>query len=248
MATPADIPANPETPPAADPAASAGQARLERDLDRLERLSDYGLKIAEALAARAGSPEADVEGVAQAYGRVARAVRLGAMLTSKLVDDGEGRERRRRSEAESAEREAARAEALQFEAEKAEEASAKAMARRIIRRVIRAEHQDPDVIERLDRETVERLRSEEIYGWVSARPMSNAIAEICEDLGLHPDWDGLGKECWAVEEVASGNIGEPLRAFAEAHPPPASDEDDAPPAAAEGPRLTLVSSLLSGSG
>ena len=220
-ATPPE-PAEPETPAA--PAPHPAQAGLDRDLDRLERLADYGLRIAAVLADRAEAPEADVEAAALAYGRVARAVRLGILLRSKLVEDGQAQERRRRSEAESAERMAGYAEAAEFEAEKAQEAEAKTLARRIIRRVIRAEHRDAETIERLDRETVERLKAEDIYGWISARPMSDSVAEICADLGLSPDWDALGQECWAVEEVRSGDVGDPLKAFIEANPPP--DEDD----------------------
>ena len=236
--------------PAAEPAPHPAQARLERDLDRLERLADYGLRIAAALAVKAEAPEADAEGVALAlaFGRVARAVRLGALLTSKLVEEGQNQERRRRSDAESAERHAAYAEAAEFEAEKAQETAAKAQARRIIRRVIRAEHRDIHAIERLDRETAERLRAEDIYGWVSTRPLSDAVAEICADLGLSPDWSALGQECWAVEEVRSGVVGDALKAFVEAHPPPlATDEADSDESQDVGPRLTLVPSLLANS-
>jgi hypothetical protein len=175
-------------------------------------------------------------------------VRLGTLLRSRLVEDGQNQERRRRSEAESSERQAAYAEALQFEGEKAQERAARAQARRVIGWVIRAEHRDIAAIERLGREAAERLRAEDIYGWVSTRPPERRGRRDLRGPGLSPDWSQLGKECWAVEEVSSGHVGDSLRAFVEAPPSEDDEADLEDEREGVGPRLTLVPSLLSGSG
>ena len=73
--------------PTPDP--EADQPLLPRQIERLDRLADIGLQIAEALAAQAkGEGPKVVEGdLALAYDRVARAVRMAAMLQSRLTQD-----------------------------------------------------------------------------------------------------------------------------------------------------------------
>src|SRR6478609_6177044 len=68
---------------------STANARLDRQLEKLDRLADLGLEIVEALAAQAkGTGPQVVEGdIALAYDRVARSVRMAVMLQSRLIED-----------------------------------------------------------------------------------------------------------------------------------------------------------------
>ena len=200
---------------------------LERQLDLLSRLAEVGVRIAEAIGAQVESDEAfDGQAVALAYARVARAVRLTILLRTRLSDEGERQARMRKVEADIAAQQQARAAARAAEADaealQDDEDDVKFRARQIIRRVIKAEHDDIDRIERLDMEACERLDDEDLYGSVLARPMSDLVAGICKDLGLNPDWSRLFQEAWAQAELAGGEVGEALKPFAT--PPPAEAE------------------------
>jgi hypothetical protein len=84
----------------------------------------------------------------------------------------------------------------------------------IVRRVIEAEHDDDETVERLTSDVWERLADDDIYGDISERPMGEIVALICADLGLSPDWSRLAREAWAVDEAASGAAGSPFAAGA----------------------------------
>jgi hypothetical protein len=179
----------PETLPAAG---SADWARpmLERQLQMLGRLAEAGLEIALALEAQAKGGAPVVQGdVAMAYNRVARAVRQTIMLQSRLI------------------------EALQdFETGKAgRKAAARASAARIVRGVIDDDRtNDAERAERAERlaaEAAERLREED-FSDLLARPFGEAVAEICKDLGLSPDWLALAEDCAAAEAALAGKPGE----------------------------------------
>lgn len=205
------------TPPSeSDVSAAATGARadtassdplVERQLHLLARLAEAGLEVALACEREAKAVEpgtgADLNGLARAYARAARAVRLTVMLQSRLIKD-------RREVAGQVEAEASAAAERPGQALRAREDHAKVRVSRIVRRVIEAEHDDDDSIERLDAEALDRLDDEDIYGAVLTRPMSEMVADICKDLGLHPDWAKLAEECWAQEELASGEVGGPL--------------------------------------
>jgi len=183
-----------------EPAAIPSDTRLDRQLALLDRLAEIGLEIAEAIGAQARSGEPfDAQAAAMAYARVARAVRQTVMLQSRLIADRP-------------------APLKETDHCLTPEDHAKDRVARIVHRVIAAEHDDEDRIERLQDEAIERLQDEDIHGAVLTRPMSEMVADICQDLGLDPDWTRLARECWAVEEIASGDVGEPLAAFA--RPPP----------------------------
>ena len=172
----------------------------------LDRLAEAGLEIAIALERRAQAAAAapadepvDLDAVALAYARVSRAVRLAILMQSKLVADQDAR----RARAEGAD------ERELWTLEEAE----KDRAARIVRRVIEAEHDDIDRIERLTAEAVERLEDDDCYGAALERPLSDLVADICADLGLNPDWTRLAKEAWAVEELQNGQVGEFLTPY-----------------------------------
>lgn len=199
---------------------------VERQLQLLERLAEAGLEVAlacerEAKAAESGTG-ADLDGLARAYARASRAVRLTVMLQSRLA--------KARQEADS-EADAAAQAAAEREAQAlwAREDDAKVRVSRIVRRVIEAEHDDEGGVERLDAEAMDRLDDEDLYGAVLTRPISEMVADICKDLGLHPDWAKLAEECWAQEEMASGEVGEPFLALAAASPPAGEHAPQLPP-------------------
>jgi hypothetical protein len=176
----------PETRPAAGPTDWA-RPLADRQLQMLGRLAEAGLEIAVALEAQAKGGEAVVQGdVAMAYSRVARAVRQTIMLQSKLI------EALQESETGRAGRKAA----------------ARASAARIVRGVIEDDRSnDVERAERLTTEAAERLREED-FGDLLARPFAEAVAEICKDLGLSPDWLALAEDCAAAEAALASKPGE----------------------------------------
>jgi len=156
---------------------------VDRQLAILGRLAEVGLEIAVALEAQAKGGEAVVEGdVALAYDRVARAVRQTIMLQSRLI------------------------EALQDRGAAAagRKAAARASAVRIVRGVIDDERtNDDERTERLAAQAAERLREED-FGDLLTRPFAEAVAGICRDLGLAPDWLALAEDCFAAEAALTG--------------------------------------------
>ena len=197
---------HPEAPPAAEPAAGLDPARLERQLDRLDRLADLGVEIAEGLAAQAkGTGPQVVEGdLALAYDRVSRAVRMATALQSRLMMDF------RQAPAQTP------AGGLPAAGPgPAEQARArKDGVARIIHRV--AEGQgglEGFQVSWLAREARERLEHDDIYGQVMTQPVSELVARICDDLGLTPKWKHLALEAWAEDEIEGGAPGAPLQAL-----------------------------------
>jgi hypothetical protein len=152
----------------------------------LGRLAEAGLEIAVALEAQAKGGDAVVQGdVAMAYNRVARAVRQTIMLQSRLI---EARQDRR-------------------EAGASRQAAARVGASRILRGLIEEDRPgDAEHAERLAAEAAEaaeRLRAED-FGDLLSRPFGEAVAAICKDLGLSPDWLRLAEECGGVETALCG--------------------------------------------
>jgi hypothetical protein len=160
-----------------------GEARrlTERQIEALGELVEIGLKIARAIERQVDGPEplpaADLNAVAIAFARVARAVRQTVMLQSKLQD----------------ERNAATAKA----------GDVRVRVAGIVRRAIEHEHGDAERAERLAAEAAERLEQER-YGDLLTRPIREIVADICKDLGLDPDWNDLFDEISAAEAFARG--------------------------------------------
>jgi hypothetical protein len=72
----------------------------------------------------------------------------------------------------------------------------------IVERVARdACEDDEDRVDRLYTEACDRLDDDDVYGDVMSRPMSEIVAEVCRDIGLAPDWERLGREAWAQQEM-----------------------------------------------
>jgi hypothetical protein len=191
----------------ADTPAAWARPYLARQIDRLDRLAEGGLEIAEQVV-RLAKDAWDVAGVhlaTLAHTRVARAVRLTLMLQARLIkaledwdrsaaraDDAGGRTTDRVTEA--------------FEQ--------KQRVAGIIARIAEEDRDESDEVEGLVREAAERLDQEDLQGDILARPVSELVAAICKDLGLDPDWPRLAEEAWARDEMAGDSPGWPLAGIA----------------------------------
>ncbi|MGZ3314004.1 MAG: hypothetical protein ACXU8Q_07540 [Caulobacteraceae bacterium] len=181
--TPNDAP----TPRAA--AEGCAQPLVERQVEALGELAEIGLRLARAIDRQvsdeaAGPPSlADLNAAAMAYARVARAVRQTLLLQSKIT------EALRAGEASTAARAARRA-------------SVKARIAGLVRGVVEAEHNDAEQVERLVAEAAERLEQEAWGDEGLERPIQAIMADICEALGLHPDWTGLSRKVADVQAFA----------------------------------------------
>lgn len=229
MSRPATLSAAATPGDEAAPATADGALRavLEGQLAVLGRLAEAGLNIALSVerrataadAAEADAPDAGPEAapvasgdVALAYARVSRAVRLTVALQGRVVKELQALD-------EDAARRRIRAEAGAGRERQQAEAARKARVERIVERLIRAEAADEAEGDRLADEAYERLEGDDIYGQLSARPVSEIIALVCQDLGLEPDWTRLAEEAWARDELAAGSAGAPLMAIRWLDPP-----------------------------
>ena len=175
-------------------------AVLEGRVALLGRFAEVGLEIALAIERQAKAVEPGDEAPVRAfaaYARVARAVRLTLMLQAKVVKQRQALDSLAAQHAFSA---AARDGGRRYE----RAGQQKARLERIVERIAKRQHDDPAEIERLVDETCERLDNDDLYGDILARPTSELIALICQDLGLDPDWPSLAREAWAREEIARG--------------------------------------------
>jgi hypothetical protein len=183
-----------------------------RHINRLDRLADIGMGLAETIerqvkAAADTDPPAACERAYMAFAKVARAVRLTLMLQARLIKELEDRDR-------SAAKEVDRA-AWSQKCERVTQAfEQKQRVAGIVERIAEGDQAEPYEVERLVREARERLDQDDIYGHVLSRPVSELIAAICKDLGLDPDWPKLAEEAWAREEMAGESLGWPLAELA----------------------------------
>jgi hypothetical protein len=133
---------------------------------------------------------------------VSRAVRLSLMLQARLIEDLKTADRTGAETIAEAAREQARLDPAYQK---------KVRVEAIVERLIEAEHpDDEETLDTLIADAGERLDDEDLYGDLMERPLSELVARLCKDLGLHPDWAGLAEELWAVREVQSGRPGWPL--------------------------------------
>ena len=171
-------------------------ARAERRLRLLERLTEIGMELAEALRERVLNPaadDADDKYPADAFARLSRAIRLTIALETKtdqaLADLKAGVvrecEERRTVAAEKAKKDAdARYEQRKYEA----------YCRVIC--VIDSESQDQEDFEGLAEALDERLSEDEAYDDLTERPLREIVERLCRDLCLTPDWSHWAGEDW----------------------------------------------------
>jgi hypothetical protein len=200
------LPAPPPCP--ADDEAEWTRALARRQLELLGELAEIGLEIARAVERQAQEPAAAPGDAPLAYSRVSRAVRLTLMLQSKLIEALTASDKDAGAARAAAEAEAAKTREMQDPAYQMK-ARIEAIVARVAGRRLR---RDGQAVERVLRESAERLDDEDLYGDLLERPVSELVARLCKDLGLDPDWAELAEELWAVREVESGHIGWPLAA------------------------------------
>jgi hypothetical protein len=201
MTAPLPIPDNPTEDPDA-----WEQAGLRRQAMVLEELSEAGLRLALSIEGRAAeAPVAEAPQIAMAFSRVARAVRLTALLHVKLIEAAQDA-RRRAAFVWSSDVERA----AEDERRRDPAYGHKARVEAIVARVAKAGCDDEDDIDRIVQETAERLDDDDIYGDVLTRPLGELVALICRDLGLDPDWTSLAQEAWAQAEMRDNPTGSPF--------------------------------------
>ncbi|OYX31267.1 MAG: hypothetical protein B7Y99_10350 [Caulobacterales bacterium 32-69-10] len=198
----------PITPPT--PAPAAPRTLIERQMAKLERLSEIGMEIAEAAGQRAralaeGDPTDTTDAAAAepglSFARAARAVRLTIALQSRLVEALAALDR---------------GEAL---ARVGEASRRRNRIQRLVEDAAEAEGCDAEEVERLSSEVWERLDEQDDADLLDA-PIEQVVARICRDLGLSPELT-----VWPVPHPSPGP--------ADVSPPSApAPDDERPPRAA----------------
>jgi hypothetical protein len=168
--------AAPEPAPAEAPGRVV--ARTERCLDRLERLADKGLAMAEAL------PEDGAAESAESFVKLSRAVRLTITLTMKTQEGP------RRPKADAA------GDSAPSDAYAPLRTGKKAEVRARVRDVIDRETPDPKDNDALVDALDERLLCDEAYFDIQDLPLRDIVERLCADLQLNPDWSRWTGEGW----------------------------------------------------
>jgi hypothetical protein len=184
-----------------DPAQDWARAMLEPQLGMLQRLAEIGMEMAEAVGRQAkaceeATPEA-LDKITQTFQRTARTVRLTLLLRAKLIQDAI-------SPPTASSKTASPQTTAPMSAARAKVEARKAQVLEVVGEVARAEHDNPETVERLVAEAAERLDREVFQAELKSRPVSTLVERICEALDLHPDWPALSKQDWAEAEFQSG--------------------------------------------
>jgi hypothetical protein len=213
-------PTHPFEPAEADAPTDWARPLLEEQVRMLGELAAMGMTLSRAIIRQATEPDAQavIQGdVALAFDRVTLAVRRTYALRARLIAEMEDREA-------AAARRALQAAQDQDDLDEAAETVSRERVKRIVRRAIETDRQGDRDAERLCEDAEERLEDSDIYGDMADRPFSEIVAQICQDLGVTPDWSRMAQEAWAREEMEHGPVGAPLaRWMAEreaGHPPP----------------------------
>jgi hypothetical protein len=149
------------------------RARALAQLDRLDELAEIGMKAARLVGVRADNPrpDEDLNALAMAYSRAARAVRQCVLLQARITKDlrdGDRADRKGAEESEAARRDDRKAQVENLLYRKAE----------------RVHGEDAEAIEKLMDEACERLDHEDLYGDLMGTPVAVLVEEISRDLGL----------------------------------------------------------------
>ena len=213
---------------AANPAAcdAAGvDPRTARHLAVLERLSEIGMALAEEIGREAlaepeeGQPRRSPGDLALVFARVSRAVRQTIALEARLASDAQVRETRDQARRDEAELGRQREEARRVRVER------KSQVRDVVAAVIEIERSKcvrDLALDKLDT----RLEREDEDGDLFTRPLGEAIAGLCRDLGLSTDWSEWDAD-WAPAAAAFSAWRDPVDA----------DEDDDPEGDPDGAAL-----------
>jgi len=209
--------------------ADAPDPRAARHLAMLERLGEIGMAMAEAIGREALSEPGAEPGVepgegtrspaelAAVFTRIARCVRQTVALEARVAAGVQVRQAQACDEA----RERRRAEARKEQA----------LRKRDVRDVIQIIIEDtasPVVQSSLRTHLDARLEREAEDSDLVHMPLGEAVARICRDLGLNPDWGDWAEE-WACEANESDDR-RPFRRTEDGYgPPPGWGHDDEDP-------------------
>jgi len=166
--------------------ASVDDAWAERQLAQLQELAEIGMVLARRLPEQAEAENADPGQAALSFSRISHAIRSTHALEARL--------RQALSEGRCAAQVARKTQAL---------ADRKLHLRRAARLAI--DDHKPIAARgglrfRLD-ERIEELADDDEAHFLD-RPLSTVLGDICEDLGLHPDWFIWRNADWAIAEMA----------------------------------------------
>jgi len=223
----------------ADPAAEIAALRVRQ----LGVLAEIGLGMAKRVAREIEAAEVgglDTSVPSLAYDRIARAVRLSLMLQERLQAAEAARvkqaaaERAARPVWEKMAEE--RAEARRKAAPPSRRDKAVQAVEAMIERQAGDTQAEYDAMARTFRERLEDYGERDF----ARRPLSAIIAEICNALGVEPDWTLWADEAWAVEEAEQGRTGSPYAGTAQSTTAAAAL---ARPALAAGAAVTILERL-----
>jgi hypothetical protein len=175
-------------------------------IDMLVELAEMGMTLCRAIVRQATDPDAGpvIKGdVDLAFSRAALAVRRTVALRDRLMTELEAWDA-------AAARGVLKAERDQDYLDEAAETVSRERVQRIVKRAIETDRRSDRDTERLCEDAEERLEDSDIYGDMADRPFSEIVAQICQDLGVTPDWSRMAQEAWAREEMEHGPVGAPL--------------------------------------
>jgi hypothetical protein len=186
---PAPLPLLAFAPAAPEPAIAAAAARTERCLDRLERLADKALALAEAVTEDGSKESAD------AFAKHSRAVRLTIALIMKIQEGPPARSAKAEA-ASPANHPANHPAAVPPDAYAPLRTGKTAEVRELLRDVIDRETPDPKDNDALVDALDERLLCDEAYFHIADLPLRDIVERLCADLQLNPDWSRWTGEGW----------------------------------------------------
>ena len=172
-----------------------------------------------------------------AYSRAGRSIRLSMDLAIKFHNDR--LERDKKIESVQADTERKRIGRRKGQLQRLATDAIKRHTEREIERQLEAEEIDEvdedakeDALDTLYEALSERLDEEDIERDLDICPTSDLFGRICQDLGIEPDWERLGRMFWALEEIqrnvpGSRFTGPPQAAPERAEVPEAEPEPEA---------------------
>ena len=178
-----------------------------------------------------------------AYSRAGRSMRLSMSLALKFQDDR--LERDKKIESVEADAERKRIGRRKGQLQRLATEAIKRHTEREIERQLEAEEifevdedAKEDALDTLYEALSERLDEEDIERDLDICPTSDLFGRICQDLGIEPDWERLGRMFWALEEARRNVPGSRFTGPPKPAPEPAAakpEEPEPPEAKAEAP-------------
>ena len=168
-----------------------------------------------------------------AYSRAGRSIRLSMSLAIKFHGDRLERDKKIGSAQADAERNRIGRRKVQLQRLATE--AIKRHTEQEIERQLEAEEIDEvdeeakeDALQSLYETLYERLDEEDIERDLDICPTSDLLGRICQDLGIEPDWERLGRMFWALEEIRRNVPGSRFTGPPKPAPEPAETKPEEP--------------------